>query len=141
MENCRCSEMRDFAFRHLCQRIRSIQNQIQFSNGFSQSLFADAMDKHVSIPNKIEEHQKHQNFPDESTIESTFSIGIGKNLIVEDDLKSPSVVDSPAGVSASLPEGAQILPKIKIQASAVFADLCILCFFFIEYLLYSWKLF
>jgi CCR4-NOT transcription complex subunit 3 len=41
---------------------------------------------------KIEEHQQHQNFPDESTIESTSNIGIGKNLIVEDDLKSPSVV-------------------------------------------------
>ncbi|WJX77960.1 hypothetical protein P8452_61225 [Trifolium repens] len=27
-----------------------------------------------------------------STIESTSNIGIGKNLIVEDDLKSPSVV-------------------------------------------------
>ncbi|WJX41910.1 hypothetical protein P8452_29200 [Trifolium repens] len=45
-----------------------------------------------SSKDKIEEHQQHQNFPDESTIESTSNLEIGKNLIVEDDLKSPSVV-------------------------------------------------
>ncbi|WJX10107.1 hypothetical protein P8452_00869 [Trifolium repens] len=53
-----------------------------------------------TVKDKIEEHQQHQNFPDESTIESTSNIGIGKNLIVEDDLKSPSVVgliSSPLG--------------------------------------------
>ncbi|CAJ2672142.1 unnamed protein product [Trifolium pratense] len=64
---------------------------------------------------KIEEQQQHQNFPDESAIESTSSTGIGKNLIVEDDLKSPYVVDSPAGVSASLPEAAQISRDIDLS--------------------------
>jgi CCR4-NOT transcription complex subunit 3 len=44
---------------------------------------------------KIEEQQQHQNFPDESAIESTSNTGIGRNLIVEDDLKSPYLVDSP----------------------------------------------
>ncbi|WJX83673.1 hypothetical protein P8452_66319 [Trifolium repens] len=42
--------MRDFAFRLPRQQIRSIQNKIRFSSGFSQSLFADAMDERVSIP-------------------------------------------------------------------------------------------
>jgi len=44
---------------------------------------------------KFEEHQQHQNFPDESTTESTSSTGIGKNLTVEDDLKSAYALDSP----------------------------------------------
>lgn len=43
---------------------------------------------------KIEEQQQHQSFPDESTTEATGSTEIGKNLIVEDDLKSAYVVDS-----------------------------------------------
>ncbi|WJX83114.1 hypothetical protein P8452_65798 [Trifolium repens] len=64
---------------------------------------------------KIEEQQQHQNFPDESAIESTSSTGIGRNLIVEDDLKSPYLVDSPAGVSASLPEAAQISRDIDLS--------------------------
>ncbi|PNX87149.1 general negative regulator of transcription subunit 3-like protein, partial [Trifolium pratense] len=55
---------------------------------------------------KIGEQQQHQNFPDEPTTESTSSTWIGKNLIVEDDMKSPHDVDSSAGVSASLPEAA-----------------------------------
>lgn len=44
---------------------------------------------------KFEEQQQHQNFPDESTTESTSSTGIGRNLTVEDDLKSAYVLDSP----------------------------------------------
>ncbi|CAJ2674529.1 unnamed protein product [Trifolium pratense] len=60
----------------------------------------------VVVPDKIGEQQQHQNFPDEPTTESTSSTWIGKNLIVEDDMKSPHDVDSSAGVSASLPEAA-----------------------------------
>lgn len=44
---------------------------------------------------KIEEQQQHQNFPDDSTTESTASTGIGKNLINEDDSKSAFALDSP----------------------------------------------
>lgn len=44
---------------------------------------------------RIEEQQQHQNFPDESTIESTASPRISKNLVVEDDLKSSYALDSP----------------------------------------------
>ncbi|XP_058737726.1 uncharacterized protein LOC131609915 isoform X1 [Vicia villosa] len=62
---------------------------------------------------KIEE-QQHQSFPDETTTEST-STGIGKNLIVEDDLKSAYAVESPVGVSASLPEAAQISRDIDLS--------------------------
>ena len=47
------------------------------------------------LSDKFEEHQQHQNFPDESTTESTSSTGIGKNLTVEDDLKSAYALDSP----------------------------------------------
>lgn len=64
---------------------------------------------------KFEEHQQHQNFPDESTTESTSSTGIGKNLTVEDDLKSAYALDSPAGLSASLPEAAQTFRDIDLS--------------------------
>ncbi|KAI4348439.1 hypothetical protein L6164_009163 [Bauhinia variegata] len=56
---------------------------------------------------KVEEQQQQQNLPDDSATESTASTGLGKNLINEDDLKSPYAVDSPAGVSGSLPEPVQ----------------------------------
>ncbi|KAG5100979.1 hypothetical protein AAZX31_16G039800 [Glycine max] len=64
---------------------------------------------------KIEEQQQHQNFPDDSTIESIASTGIGKNLINEDDSKSAYTVDSPAAVSASLPESAQTSRDIDLS--------------------------
>ncbi|KAH1077279.1 hypothetical protein AAZX31_19G097400 [Glycine max] len=64
---------------------------------------------------KIEEQQQHQNFPDDSTTESTASTGIGKNLINEDDSKSAFALDSPAGVSASLPESAQTSRDIDLS--------------------------
>ncbi|WJX44811.1 hypothetical protein P8452_31753 [Trifolium repens] len=54
MENCRCSERTNPAFWLPRQQIRSIQNKIRFSNGFSQSLFADSMDERVSIPTSKE---------------------------------------------------------------------------------------
>lgn len=51
---------------------------------------------YVDVGNsKVEEQQQHQNYADESTAESPSSNGIGKNLAIEDDLKSAYAVDSP----------------------------------------------
>ncbi|PNX87761.1 ubiquitin carboxyl-terminal hydrolase, partial [Trifolium pratense] len=63
---------------------------------------------------KIGEQQQHQNFPDESTSESTSSTWIGKNLIVEDDIKSPHVVDSPHSRLIERP------PELIFRRGAIF---------------------
>ncbi|XP_061358288.1 uncharacterized protein LOC133302510 isoform X2 [Gastrolobium bilobum] len=82
----------------------------------SQQPLMPGVSKDADVGNsKIEEQQQHRNFRDESTTESTVSTGIGKNLINEDDLKSAYTVDSPAGVSASIPESAQTSRDIDLS--------------------------
>ncbi|RDY00173.1 CCR4-NOT transcription complex subunit 3 [Mucuna pruriens] len=83
----------------------------------SQQSLMPGVFKDADVGNsKIEEQQQqHQNFPDESTTESTAGTGIGKNLINEDDSKSAYAVDSPAGVSASPPESAQTSRDIDLS--------------------------
>ncbi|CAN6577721.1 unnamed protein product [Malus baccata var. baccata] len=67
----------------------------------------------VSHP-KVEEQQKQQNIPDESTADSTSS-GLVKNLMNEDDLKASYAVDSLAGVSGSSTEPAQVPRDIDLS--------------------------
>ncbi|KAK7336237.1 hypothetical protein VNO77_16773 [Canavalia gladiata] len=82
----------------------------------SQQPLMPGVSKDADVSNsKIEEPQQHRNFPDESTTESTASNVIGKNLINEDDPTSAYAVDSPAGVSASLPESAQTSRDIDLS--------------------------
>ncbi|CAJ1793883.1 unnamed protein product [Sphenostylis stenocarpa] len=82
----------------------------------SQQPLIPGVSKDSDVGNsKIEEQQQHQNFSDEPTTESTASTGIGKNLINEDDSKSAYAVDSPVGVSASLPESAQTSRDIDLS--------------------------
>ncbi|XP_057437678.1 uncharacterized protein LOC130729852 isoform X2 [Lotus japonicus] len=82
----------------------------------SQQPLIPGVAKDADVGNsKVEEQQQHQNYADESTAESPSSNGIGKNLAIEDDLKSAYAVDSPAGVSASLPESAQTSRDIDLS--------------------------
>ncbi|XP_031264764.1 general negative regulator of transcription subunit 3 isoform X1 [Pistacia vera] len=64
---------------------------------------------------KVEEQQQQQNLPEESTVESAPSPGLGKNLMNEDDLKVSYAMDSPAGVSGSLTEPAQVVREIDLS--------------------------
>ncbi|KAE9612515.1 putative CCR4-NOT complex, subunit 3/ 5 protein [Lupinus albus] len=73
----------------------------------SQQPLTSVVSRDVDAGNssRVEELQQQQIVADDSGTEST--VVIGKNFINEDDLKSPYAVDSPSGVSASLPEPGQ----------------------------------
>ncbi|KAL1314412.1 CCR4-NOT transcription complex subunit 3 isoform X2 [Arachis ipaensis] len=73
-----------------------------------QSLMSDVGNSKIEDP-------QHQNFPDDSAVESTGSTGVGKSLISEDDLKSTFAADSPAGVSVSLAETGQTSRDIDLS--------------------------
>ncbi|XP_075637756.1 uncharacterized protein LOC142609918 isoform X1 [Castanea sativa] len=64
---------------------------------------------------KVEEQQQQQNLPDESTIDSTTGSGLGKNLMNDDDLKTSHAIDTPAGVSGSMIEPAQVPRDIDLS--------------------------
>ncbi|KAK4581501.1 hypothetical protein RGQ29_024935 [Quercus rubra] len=64
---------------------------------------------------KVEEQQQQQNLPDDSTIDSTTGSGLGKNLMNDDDLKTSHAIDTPAGVSGSLIEPAQVPRDIDLS--------------------------
>ncbi|XP_059462361.1 uncharacterized protein LOC132191387 isoform X3 [Corylus avellana] len=64
---------------------------------------------------KVEEQQQQQNLPDDSIVDSTSGSGLGKNLMNEDDLKASYAIDSPAGVSGSLTEPAQVPRDIDLS--------------------------
>ncbi|XP_027353423.1 CCR4-NOT transcription complex subunit 3 isoform X4 [Abrus precatorius] len=94
----------------------SLQQPNSVHSSSSQQPLMPGVPKDADVGNsKIEEQQQHQNFPDESTTESTASTGTVKNLINEDDSKSTYAVDFPAGVSASLPESAQTSRDIDLS--------------------------
>ncbi|XP_019055616.1 PREDICTED: CCR4-NOT transcription complex subunit 3-like isoform X2 [Nelumbo nucifera] len=57
--------------------------------------------------NKVDDQQQ-QNPSDDSSGEPTTSSGVNKNLMNEDDLKTPYSVDTPVGGSGSLVEPAQV---------------------------------
>ncbi|KAK9986781.1 hypothetical protein SO802_031732 [Lithocarpus litseifolius] len=64
---------------------------------------------------KVEEQQQQQNLPDDSTIDSSTGSGLGKNLMNDDDLKTSNALDTPAGVSGSLIEPAQVPRDIDLS--------------------------
>ncbi|KAF6150187.1 hypothetical protein GIB67_023142 [Kingdonia uniflora] len=56
---------------------------------------------------QVDEQQQQRNPSDESRMEATIVSGHNKNLINEDDLKTPYVADTPAGGPSSLTEATQ----------------------------------
>lgn len=63
---------------------------------------------------KVEEQQP-QNLPDDSTAESVSTSGLSKNLVNEDELKTPYTMDTPTGASGSLAEPAQVPRDIDLS--------------------------
>ncbi|RYR04553.1 hypothetical protein Ahy_B06g084312 isoform E [Arachis hypogaea] len=61
----------------------------------SQQSLMSGVSKDADVGNSKIEDPQHQNFPDDSAVESTGSTGVGKSLISEDDLKSTFAADSP----------------------------------------------
>lgn len=64
---------------------------------------------------KVEETHQQQNLPDDSTSDPAPTSGLGKNLITDDDLKASYALDTPAGVSGSLTESAQVARDIDLS--------------------------
>ncbi|QHN86933.1 CCR4-NOT transcription complex subunit [Arachis hypogaea] len=81
----------------------------------SQQSLMSGVSKDADVGNSKIEDPQHQNFPDDSAVESTGSTGVGKSLISEDDLKSTFAADSPAGVSVSLAETGQTSRDIDLS--------------------------
>ncbi|EEF36934.1 conserved hypothetical protein [Ricinus communis] len=57
---------------------------------------------------KVEEQQQPQNLPDDSIAESAPMSGLSKNLMNEDELKTPYTMDTPTGASGTLAEPVQL---------------------------------
>ncbi|KAL1334193.1 hypothetical protein HN51_063089 [Arachis hypogaea] len=81
----------------------------------SQQSLMSGVSKDADVGNSKIEDPQHQNFPDDSAVESTGSTGVGKSLISDDDLKSTFAADSPAGVSISLAEAGQTSRDIDLS--------------------------
>ncbi|KAH7843705.1 hypothetical protein Vadar_019784 [Vaccinium darrowii] len=64
---------------------------------------------------EVEETHQQQNLPDDSTSEPAPTSGLGKNLITDDDVKVSYALDTPAGVSGSLTESAQVARDIDLS--------------------------
>ncbi|QHO51580.1 hypothetical protein HN51_003225 [Arachis hypogaea] len=88
-------------------------NSVHSPSG-QQSLMS-GVSKDADVGNSKIEDPQHQNFPDDSAVESTGSTGVGKSLISDDDLKSTFAADSPAGVSISLAEAGQTSRDIDLS--------------------------
>ncbi|XP_050237115.1 general negative regulator of transcription subunit 3 isoform X2 [Mercurialis annua] len=65
-------------------------------------------DADVGVSKVEDQQQQSQNLPDESTAESAPAPGLSKNLVNEDELKTPYSMDTPTGASSSLPEPTQL---------------------------------
>ncbi|KAJ1401413.1 hypothetical protein SESBI_28789 [Sesbania bispinosa] len=86
-----------------------------FHSPSSQQPLMSIVSKDADVGNaKDEDPQQQQTFPDDSGTASTASTGIGKNFVNDDELKSTYAVDSPAGVSAFLPQPAQTSRDIDL---------------------------
>ncbi|XP_058105837.1 uncharacterized protein LOC131249218 isoform X3 [Magnolia sinica] len=64
---------------------------------------------------KVEDQQQQQNSSDDLNVESATSTGLNKNLMNEDDLKSPYAVDTPAVGSGPLTEATQVHRDIDLS--------------------------
>ncbi|XP_022745693.1 general negative regulator of transcription subunit 3-like isoform X2 [Durio zibethinus] len=93
----------------LQQQPNSIQQQS------SQQALAISVPKDADVGHAKVEEQQPQNLPDDSSSEAVSTSGIAKNLMNEDDMKTPYAIDSPAAVSGSLTEPAQVIRDIDLS--------------------------
>ncbi|KAG6390954.1 hypothetical protein SASPL_148700 [Salvia splendens] len=69
-----------------------------------------------TVPNKVEEIQQQQSFTEDSSADSAVNSGLGKNLIAEDELKSPYAIEATAPVaSGSLADPSQVMREIDLS--------------------------
>lgn len=80
----------------------------------NQQSLATSVPKDADVGHAKVEEQQPQNLPDDSSSEVPIS-GIAKNLMIEDDMKAPYTIDSPAAVSGSLTEPAQVIRDIDLS--------------------------
>ncbi|XVF31225.1 hypothetical protein REPUB_Repub16aG0127300 [Reevesia pubescens] len=81
----------------------------------SQQALATSVPKDTDVGNVKVEEQQPQNLPDDSSSEAVPTSGLAKNLMNEDDMKAPYAMDSPAAVSGSLTEPAQVIRDIDLS--------------------------
>ncbi|XVF06238.1 hypothetical protein REPUB_Repub06bG0030500 [Reevesia pubescens] len=81
----------------------------------SQQALATSVPKDADVGNAKVEEQQPQNLPDDSSSEAVPTSGLAKNLMNEDDMKAPYAIDSPAAVSGSLTEPAQVIRDIDLS--------------------------
>ncbi|XWS42453.1 hypothetical protein CRYUN_Cryun16bG0015400 [Craigia yunnanensis] len=81
----------------------------------SQRALATSVPKDADVGHAKIEEQPPQNLPDDSSSEVVPTSGIAKNLMNEEDMKSPHTIDSPAAVSGSLTEPAQVIRDIDLS--------------------------
>lgn len=74
----------------------------------NQQALMSAGPKDADVGHVKVEEQQQQNLPDDSTVDASTGSGLGKNLMNDDDLKTSHAIDTPAGVSGSLIEPAQV---------------------------------
>ncbi|KAG8479147.1 hypothetical protein CXB51_029007 [Gossypium anomalum] len=70
---------------------------------------------YADIGNAKVEEQQPRNLPDDSSSEAVPTSGLAKNLMNEDEMKSQYAIDSPAAVSGSLTEPAQVIRDVDLS--------------------------
>ncbi|XP_047970884.1 general negative regulator of transcription subunit 3-like isoform X2 [Salvia hispanica] len=69
-----------------------------------------------TVPNKVEEIQQQQSLTEDSAADSAVNSGLGKNLVAEDELKSPYALEAAAAVaSGSLADPSQVMREIDLS--------------------------
>ncbi|XP_017630989.1 uncharacterized protein LOC108473762 isoform X1 [Gossypium arboreum] len=89
------------------------QNPIQQQS--SQQALATNVPKDGDIGNAKVEEQQPRNLPDDSNSEAVPTSGLAKNLLNEDEMKTQYAIDSPAAVSGSLTEPAQVIRDVDLS--------------------------
>ncbi|KHG12526.1 CCR4-NOT transcription complex subunit 3 [Gossypium arboreum] len=89
------------------------QNPIQQQS--SQQALATNVPKDGDIGNAKVEEQQPRNLPDDSNSEAVPTSGLAKNLMNEDEMKTQYAIDSPAAVSGSLTEPAQVIRDVDLS--------------------------
>ncbi|KAH1083533.1 hypothetical protein J1N35_023294 [Gossypium stocksii] len=89
------------------------QNPIQLQS--SQQALATSVPKDGDVGNAKVEEQQPRNLPDDSSSEAVPTSGLAKNLMNEDEMKTQYTIDSPAAVSSSLTEPAQVIRDVDLS--------------------------
>ncbi|XWS58281.1 hypothetical protein CRYUN_Cryun08bG0020400 [Craigia yunnanensis] len=86
----------------------------------NQQALATSVLKDADVGHAKVEEQQPQNLPDGSSSEAVPTSGISRNLMNEDDMKATYTIDSPAAVSGSLTEPAQVIRDIDLSPGQPF---------------------